>query len=169
MSETATIRGTSYAIPETGETEWGAVVSSFLAAIPTNAILPIPFGNATVPTPGPAYLRPVYSELVADGTELFMVCPADGWVTSVVVHMLGAPEDGGPEATPCVTFTLRVNGADSTVVSEGSNTRNNSTPTAGSAPVQVSAGNLLSIAYAETTALTVPPQGIYATALLDME
>ncbi len=167
MSETVTIRGTSYTIPEGGKQGWGAAVSAFMAAVPAQSFSHIQFGSAAVTGPGPSYLHPVYSEGTADGTELFFPVPVAGNLQGLRVRMTVAAEDGAPGPTPCVAFQVRINGVTPGIVpAEGLNGVKDCDAVFS---IAVVAGDLISIEYTETTTITTPPEGIYATILLSME
>lgn len=126
MSQTVTIRGTSYTLPSNGDVDWAAQMVLFFAAIGTGtAPAVLHFGAASTPVNTTLnFLRPSFVTVAADTTQIKMACPSAGLISSLYVN-LGVAATGGStivtilkggvsQATTCTLAAAATTGSDTT-------------------------------------------------------
>ena len=144
MATTADLNGTTYSIPQSGETGNGDDLTTYLVAVASAGSGILQFGNSATPSgAGTTYLHPGFAPATTSaGTEIKVRVPAAGKISNLYVQCTGGSTGGN------IVLTVRANGSDTTITTtlaaaatQGADTSHTSTVTAGTAiSVKVVAG-----------------------------
>lgn len=132
MAQSVSLNGTTYSVPDDGETDWSSL-TTYLVALKSAAASVLQFGNSATPSSaGTTYMVPGYNNATTGGTEVFMRIPASGKLSKLYVRATGGPSGGA------AAFTVRVGGVDTSLTASlaisgttAQDTSNTATVTAG--------------------------------------
>lgn len=109
MSVSQSVNGTSYALPTAGDTDWGALLTTFLQGLAASFSSVFTFGNS-VTAAGSGFVAPGLYSTVTGATEAFYTVPMAGRLKALYCKSAGAPAGG------TVVFTVRINGVDTALL-----------------------------------------------------
>ena len=101
MSQSTNLCGTVHTLPTSNDTDWGAALAAFLAAVPTKlGPSVLHFGSGTTPADtADNFLRPGFEAAAADTTEIYFRVPLAGKMSKLYVQATTAPGTSGQVIT----------------------------------------------------------------------